>query len=577
MNTYHCIADDVVLGKDVRLSKFINLYGCSVGDCSKIGAFVEIQKNATVGKNCKISSHTFVCEGVEIEDNVFIGHGVIFINDRYPRATNADGSLQTEADWVVERTRICKGASIGSGAKILSNVTVGEGAIVGAGSVVTKDVPAGAIVAGNPARVLRYVSEESNTVQEPQPVPFLDLVTPHVQLEEELVAAFRKCIRTASYVGGAPVQEFEETFASFCDAPYAVALNSGTDALRFALMACGIQAGDVVLTVAHTFIATTEAISQAGALPEFVEIDESTYNISVSALESYVRTQCVRDEQGRLISLRSGRPVTAIVPVHLYGQMADMDAILRIASEYGLTVVEDACQAHGAEYYSELDKGWRKAGSMGKAAAFSFYPGKNLGALGEGGAATTADAEVAARIKLLRDHGQAKKYYHDIEGYNGRLDTIQTAFLSVKLPHLAQWNEQRRERAAVYNRLLANEPGVMLPVEPAWSKAVYHLYVIRVKDRDGLIEHLKQAGISTGIHYPIPLHLQKAYAAMNYGRDAFPVTERAAAEIVSLPMYPQLTAAQQARVVAEVQTFCRKSAAKKRAAETALEPAAGSV
>jgi len=211
---------------------------------------------------------------------------------------------------------------------------------------------------------------------------------------------------------------------------------------------------------------------------------------------------------------------------------------------------------------------------MGKAAAFSFYPGKNLGALGEGGAATTADAEVASRIKLLRDHGQAKKYYHDIEGYNGRLDAIQTAFLSVKLPHLAKWNELRRERAAVYNHLLADEPGVILPVEPSWSKAVYHLYVIRVKDRDGLIEHLKEAGIGSGIHYPIPLHMQKAYAAMNYGREAFPVTERAAAEIVSLPMYPQLTAAHQARVVAEVQTFCRRARLENRAA--ALESAAGS-
>jgi len=561
MNSYNCIAEDVRLGKDVRLSKFINLYGCSVGDGTKIGAFVEIQKNASVGRNCKVSSHSFICEGVEIEDNVFIGHGVIFINDRYPRATNADGSLQTDADWTVEHTRICKGASIGSGAKILSNLTVGENAIVGAGSVVTKDVPANSVVAGNPARVLRFTSAATNGAQQPAPVPFLDLVTPHQQLERELVEAFRKCLRTASFVGGSPVEEFETAFAAFCDVPHAVALNSGTDALRFALMACGIEAGDVVLTVPHTFIATTEAISQAGALPEFVDIDRTTFNMSASALENYLKIQCARDENGRVVSLRSGRPVTAIVPVHLYGQMADMDAILRIADEYGLTVIEDACQAHGAEYFSARHNRWIKAGSIGRAAAFSFYPGKNLGALGEGGAATTCDSEVAARIKLLRDHGQAKKYYHDIEGYNGRLDAIQTAFLSIKLAHLAEWNAQRRERALLYNRLLADEPGVVLPVEPSWSKAVYHLYVIRVQDRDGLIEHLKNAGIGTGIHYPIPLHLQKAYAAMNYGRDAFPVTESAATEIVSLPMYPQLTAAQQARVVAEVRAFCRKGQA----------------
>lgn len=577
MNTYQCIAEDVRLGKDVRLSKFINLYGCSVGDGTKIGSFVEIQKNASVGRNCKISSHSFICEGVEIEDRVFIGHGVVFINDRYPRATNADGSLQTEADWTVEHTRICNGASIGSGAKILSNLTVGENAVVGAGSVVTKDVPANAIVAGNPARILRYTGDQMDTEQPPAPVPFLDLVTPHRELEAELVAAFRRCLRTASFVGGSPVEEFEAAFAAFCDVPHSVALNSGTDALRFALMACGVHAGEVVLTVPHTFIATTEAISQAGALPEFVEIDEGTYNMSVGALENYLKTQCARDDGGRVISMRSGRPVTAIVPVHLYGQMADMDAILGVAEAYGLTVIEDACQAHGAEYFSARNNRWMKAGSMGRAAAFSFYPGKNLGALGEGGAATTRDAEVAARIKLLRDHGQAKKYYHDIEGYNGRLDAVQTAFLSVKLPHLAEWNAQRRERALVYNRLLAEAPGVGLPMEPVWSKAVYHLYVIRVQDRDGLIEHLKNAGIGTGIHYPIPLHLQKAYAAMNYGRDAFPVTERAAAEIVSLPMYPQLTAAQQARVVAEVRAFCRKGSAESRPAAPALKAAAGSL
>src|SRR6516164_678580 len=210
MSTFNCIADDVRLGEGVKLAKFINLYGCTVGDGTKIGAFVEIQKNATVGKNCKISSHSFVCEGVEIDDNVFIGHGVMFINDRYPRATNADGSMQTEADWQVEHTRICKGASIGSGATILSNITVGEGAIVGAGSTVTRDVPAHAIVAGNPARVTRMIKPAEEDAK--APVPFLDLVTPHVEMEQELVAAFRQCLRIASFVGGSPVTEFEKAF-----------------------------------------------------------------------------------------------------------------------------------------------------------------------------------------------------------------------------------------------------------------------------------------------------------------------------------------------------------------------------
>lgn len=550
MNSYHCIADDVRLGEGVKLSKFINLYGCEIGEGTKIGAFVEIQKNAVVGKNCKISSHSFVCEGVELGDNVFIGHGVMFTNDRYPRATNADGSMQTEADWKVEHTRVCKGASIGSGATILSSVTVGEGAIVGAGSMVTRDVPAYAIVAGNPARVTRMIKPAEEDTKEP--IPFLDLVTPHVEMEQELVSAFRQCLRTASFVGGSPVAEFEKAFAEFCQTSEAVAVNSGTDALRFALIAAGVQPGDVVVTVPNTFIATTEAISQAGAMPEFVDVDERTYNLSPRTLETYLTVQCTRDASGRVVSLRSGRPVTAIVPVYLYGQMADMDAILALAERFGLLVVEDACQAHGAEYFSAKRGKWMRAGSMGAAAAFSFYPGKNLGALGEGGAATTNDAAIARSMRLLRDHGQAKKYYHDIEGYNGRLDSIQCAFLSAKLPRLESWNAVRRERAADYNRLFANETGVMLPYEPETSRSVYHLYVVRVSERDAVIEHLRQAGIGTGIHYPIPLHLQKAYAHMSYGEGAFPVSERAAAEIVSLPMFPQLTSTQQARVAAEL-------------------------
>lgn len=555
MNTYNCIAEDVQLGNEVQLSKFINLYGCSIGEGTKIGAYVEIQKNSSVGKHCKISSHSFICEGVVIEDDVFIGHGVMFINDRYPRATNRDGSLQTEADWKVERTVIRKGASIGSGATILSNVTVGENAIVGAGSVVTRDVPPHAIVAGNPARVMRVLGQGTSESKASNPIPFLDLVTPHAELEQELVGAFRSCLRTASFVGGSIVEDFEKAFAAFCHTDHAVAVSSGTDALRFALIACGIGPGDVVLTVPNTFIATTEAISQAGALPEFIDIDESTYNLSVEMLQSYLEAQCTRDKTGRLISLRSGRPVTAIVPVHLYGQMADMDSILRLADEYGLTVIEDACQAHGAQYFSRKHDRWMKAGSMGRAAAFSFYPGKNLGACGEGGAVTTNDSAVAATIKLLRDHGQAKKYYHDVEGYNGRLDAIQAGILHVKLPHLEPWNAGRRDRAAEYNRLFAGNKAVILPYEPSWSRAVYHLYVIRVDDREDLISHLKAAGIGTGIHYPIPLHLQKAYNSLSYGLDAFPVAERAAAEILSLPMFPQLSANQQARVAEEVDLF----------------------
>ena len=389
-------------------------------------------------------------------------------------------------------------------------------------------------------------------------IPFLDLITPHAELEEELVAVFRRALHTAGFIGGPMVEEFERSFAEFCSSAHAVAVNSGTDALRFALMACGVKEGDVVVTVPHTFIATTEAISQAGALPEFVDIDEQTYNMSVEKLGRYLEEECTRGKNGRLISTRSNRYVTAIVPVHLYGQMVDMDPILALADEYGLTVVEDACQAHGAEYFSSKQNRWMKAGTMGRVAAFSFYPGKNLGACGEAGAATTDDPSIAARIRMLRDHGQAKKYYHDIEGYNGRLDAIQAGLLTVKLAHLARWNEQRREHAAEYNRLFGNSEAVILPYEPSWSRAVYHLYVIRVADRDALIQHLKAAGIGTGIHYPVPLHLQKPYAELNYTREDLPIASRVADEIVSLPMFPQLTSGQQTKVAAEVVAFCSR-------------------
>jgi dTDP-4-amino-4,6-dideoxygalactose transaminase len=381
-----------------------------------------------------------------------------------------------------------------------------------------------------------------------------------VELEQELTEVFRKALRTAGFIGGPMVEEFETAFAAFCQTDHAVAVSSGTDALRFALMACGVKPGDVVVTVPHTFIATTEAISQAGALPEFVDIDEQTYNMDPARLRAYLENQCTKDSSGRPISKRSGRPVTAAVPVHLYGQTVDMDPIQELATRHRLVLVEDACQAHGAEYFSRKHNRWMRAGSMGRAAAFSFYPGKNLGACGEAGAVTTSDADLAKTMKMLRDHGQSTKYYHDIEGYNGRLDAIQAGLLHAKLPHLANWNHARRERAAEYRRLLTDaDCGVNPPYEPAWSKAVYHLYVIRTNDREGMMNHLKKAGIGTGIHYPIPLHRQKAYAARHYSLGDFPVAEKLAAEILSLPMFPQLTSEQQSRVVESLVEFVRTS------------------
>jgi dTDP-4-amino-4,6-dideoxygalactose transaminase len=347
------------------------------------------------------------------------------------------------------------------------------------------------------------------------------------------------------------VEEFEKAFAAFCGTSHSIAISSGTDALRFAIMACGVQPGEVVVTVPHTFIATTEAISQAGALPEFVDIDERSYNMDPLKLREYLEEDCTADKSGKLVSRRSGRPVTAIVPVHLYGQAADMDAIQELADRYRLIVIEDACQAHGAEYFSRTQNQWLKAGSMGKAAAFSFYPGKNLGACGEAGAVTTNDPGLAKKISMLRDHGQAQKYYHDIEGYNGRLDALQAGLLHAKLKRLPDWNAKRRRRAERYRQLLGKCEGVVLPYEPDWSKAIYHLFVIRVADRERLQDYLRAAGIGTGIHYPIPLHLQKAYSTLQYKPGDFPVTERISSEILSLPMFPGLSEDMQARVAGQ--------------------------
>ncbi len=410
-------------------------------------------------------------------------------------------------------------------------------------------------------------------------VPFLDLISPHLELEEELIAVFRDALKTGRFIGGPAVEGFEKDFAAFCDAQHCIGVASGTDALRFALIAAGVNQGDTVITVPNTFIATTEAISQAGASIAFVDIDERTYNIDTEKLREYLETQCVIDDKtGKPISKKTKRTVSAIIPVHLYGQMADMDPITELAKKYNLVVIEDACQAHGAEYLSSsptLKKGgkggfeipppltgggqgegvWRKAGSMGHAAAFSFYPGKNLGAFGEAGAVTTNDAEIARNIRMIRDHGQAKKYSHDIEGYNGRLDAIQASILQIKLRHLSDWNERRIKNALRYNELLGKIDGIIIPQEPQWSRAVYHLYVIRTRRRDSLQEFLSKMNIFTGLHYPVPLHLQKAYAGMGYKAGDYPVSEEVASEIISLPMFPNLTDDQQRRVAGAISKF----------------------
>jgi len=374
-------------------------------------------------------------------------------------------------------------------------------------------------------------------------IPFIDLKIQYKQIENEVTPMITEAMANGAFIGGEQVSCFETEFARFCKSNYCVGVNSGTDALRFALMAIGVGPGDEVITVANTFIATTEAISQVGAKPVFIDIYPDTCNMDPNKLEDYLKNRLKRNAS----SLKT-RP-KAVIPVHLYGQTADMDPILEIAQKNNIAVIEDACQAHGAKYKD------MNAGSMGVVGCFSFYPGKNLGAFGEGGAIITQDEAIAQKIRMIRDHGQRKKYFHDLEGYNGRLDAIQAGVLRIKLKRLEDWNKLRRQNAAYYNELLAEIPSVTLLTEAEFAESVYHLYVILVDDRDELQKFLDSKGIATGLHYPLPLHLQKAYEHLGYKKGALPVTEHIADRLLSLPMFPELKPEQIEYVVQSIKEY----------------------
>ena len=343
------------------------------------------------------------------------------------------------------------------------------------------------------------------------------------------MAAWNEVLDRSAYAGGPFVAQFEGDFAEFCKTRYAIGVGNGTDAIWLPLLALGVGPGDEVITVSHTFMATAEAISYCGASPVFVDIDEKTYTMDPALLEAAITPR-----------------TKAIIPVHLYGQMADMDPIMEIAARHHLPVIEDACQAHGAEYKGKI------AGSIGVAGCFSFYPGKNLGALGEAGAVVTNDSALATKIQVLRDHGQKTKYHHSMIGWNARMDGIQGAALRIKLRLLAQGNAARRANAARYTDQLTGIVGVKTPHVASHGVPVFHLYVVRVAARDEILQSLAKRGIACGIHYPKPVHLQEAYASLGYARGSLPVTERCADEILSLPMFPELTPAQIDAVVSKL-------------------------
>jgi dTDP-4-amino-4,6-dideoxygalactose transaminase len=372
-------------------------------------------------------------------------------------------------------------------------------------------------------------------------VPFLDLKAQYESIKDEINVAIQQLLDSSAFAGGPFVGKFEKEFAAFCGCKHAIGVGSGTEALWFSLLALGIGPGDEVITVPNTFIATGEAISFCGATPVFVDIDEKTYNMDPNKFADLLK---FRNSHS---AIRNS--IKAVIPVHLFGQTADMDPIMEIAGRHGLFVIEDACQAHGAEY-----KG-TKAGSIGDTGCFSFYPGKNLGAYGEAGAVVTNNDALAEKIRILRDHGQPKKYYHDVIGWNGRMDGLQGAILSVKLKHLPSWNEARRKNAQMYHDLLSNIEGILTPKEANYAKHIYHLYVVRVHNRDVLIRALGEKSISSGIHYPIPIHLQDAYRFLRLRKGNFPVAEQCANELISLPIFPELKESQIRKVAHEVKQF----------------------
>ena len=352
-------------------------------------------------------------------------------------------------------------------------------------------------------------------------VPFLDLKAQYESIKDEISDAIQQVLNSCAFAGGPFVEEFEKRFAEFCQCEYAIGVGSGTEALWLVLLSLGVGPGDEVITVPNTFIATAEAISFCGAKPVFVDIEEDTYTMDPELIES-------------AISPRS----KAIIPVHLFGQPADMDPIMEIARKHGLFVIEDACQAHGAAY-----KG-KSAGSIGDAGCFSFYPGKNLGAYGEAGAIVTNNTELAEKMCMFRDHGQSRKYYHAMIGWNARMDGLQGAILNVKLRHLPEWTDARRKNAGLYNKLLSETDGIIEPAEAGYARHVYHVYAARVKNRDDLIAKLAAKDIHCGIHYPVPVHLQDAYLNSGDTFSNLKISESIASELLSLPMYPELTEAQ---------------------------------
>jgi len=384
-------------------------------------------------------------------------------------------------------------------------------------------------------------------------VPQMDLKRQYLTIKNEIDSAIQHTIDRCAFVAGEKVKQFENNFAEYCGVKHAVGISCGTSALYVALKTLGIGKGDIVITVPYTFIATVEAITLAGARPVFVDIEKQSYNISAKKLKAYIEDYCEWNSEHKvLVDKKTNLNVKGIIPVHLYGQMSDMDEVMKLADQYNLLVLEDAAQAHGATYKD------KKAGSIGHIGAFSFYPSKNLGAFGQGGAVITDDDTLATRVRMFIDHGQRTKYYYEFEGWNFKMDGFQAAVLDVKLKHLDDWNEARRHNAKMYDELLKDTDGVILPDKMSDREHVYYLYVIRVNDRASLQKYLSDSNIGSSIAYPIPLHMQNAYQCLGYKIGDFPNTEECVKGVLSLPMFPELASEEIKYVCEVIKKWCNR-------------------
>lgn len=560
---------ETVIGDNVTIRSHSIVYaGTTIGAGSNLSHQVMLREHSTFGERCSIGMNSLVehhckvgnnvrlqgqsglAEYTTVEDDVWIGPRVVTANVYHPTCDRAKECLNGPT--------IRRGAIIGAQVFIAPNIEIGERAFVSAGSVVAKSVEDGAIVFGVPAKkigvvegmkcpfdlkdkspyALKDVSDAAEMKvgeNAPQPpvgkIPLMDLSAQYQTIKQDVRFAMDRVIFNNRFIGGKELEQFEADFARFCGANHAYGVSSGTSAIKLALRALEIGDGDEVITTPHTFIATAESIVAVGAKPVFVDVDDGTGNLDPELLE-------------RAITPRT----KAIVPVHLYGRLADMDRIMAIARRHNLRVVEDAAQAHGAKLHG------RQPASWGDVACFSFYPGKNLGAYGDAGGVVTNDSAIARRIVSLRDHGRSEKYLSAEIGYDARMDTLQAAVLGVKLRHLGKWNEARRRLGELYNSRLADLP-IALPKPDVNYEDVYYVYAIRSPVREQLRKHLNDAGIATGIYYPVPLHLQPALKSLGHGVGSFPVAERWANEVLALPMFPELSEGAVEHVANQVRQF----------------------